>query len=159
MFRRIAVITALVLGLVGCESRQLHLLDADSEAWEAYRGRWVVINYWAEWCKPCREEVPELNRFFSLFQQQVAVLGVNFDQPGEAELRRQVEVMGVNFPVLMQDPFALLGYSRPAVLPTTLIFTVDGKLQHTLVGPQSVESLQRRLKLASTSVLPLGERE
>lgn len=56
--------------------------------------------------------------------------------------------MGVRFPVLMRDPAQRLGYERPSVLPTTLIFDAEGELQHTLVGPQKLELLRGVLKLS-----------
>ena len=53
---------------------------------EQLEGQWLVINYWAEWCKPCRTEIPELNRLAVALEGQGArVLGVNFDAlQGEA---------------------------------------------------------------------------
>jgi len=46
---------------------------------DTLKGRWVLINYWAEWCKPCLEEIPELNTFAEAHSEQVSVLGVNYD--------------------------------------------------------------------------------
>jgi thiol-disulfide isomerase/thioredoxin len=104
------------------------------------RGQWVLINYWATWCKPCIQEIPELN---ALAQQYpgVTVLGVNFDGTRGEELARQVSELGIEFPILEQDPAAALGTNRPSVLPTTLVLGPDGELRATLIGPQTLESL------------------
>ncbi len=107
---------------------------------ESLRGQWVVVNYWAKWCKPCIKEIPELNALDRQYPQ-VAVLGVNFDGLSGAELEQQVSELGIAFPILPEDPAAALGTDRPVVLPTTLVLDPDGKLVHTLVGPQTLESL------------------
>lgn len=105
-----------------------------------YRGRWLVVNYWAKWCKPCIKEIPELNSLNEKYPQ-VAVLGIDYDAATGAELQKQIETLGITFPVLLQEPSAQLGIELPAVLPTTLIINPDGKLVQTLVGPQTIESL------------------
>nr|CAI78762.1 putative thioredoxin [uncultured Gammaproteobacteria bacterium] len=107
---------------------------------EELRGHWVVINYWAQWCKPCIEEIPELNALDRTYDQ-VTVLGVNFDGATGQELAQQQQQLGVAFATLEADPSEDLGIPRPVVLPTTLIVSPDGELTQTLVGPQTLESL------------------
>ena len=105
-----------------------------------YQGRWLVINYWAKWCKPCIKEIPELNALDAHYPQ-VTVLGVNYDGARGPELQQQVDKLGVAFPTLLTEPSAQLGVQLPGVLPTTLVLNPDGKLVQTLVGPQTLESL------------------
>ncbi len=107
---------------------------------EELRGQWVVINYWAQWCKPCIEEIPQLNALDAQYAQ-VTVLGVNYDGASGAELEQQRQKLGVAFASLEADPAAQLGTPRPVVLPTTLILDPAGQLVATLVGPQTLESL------------------
>lgn len=109
-------------------------------ALDELRGRWVVINYWAEWCKPCIEEIPELNALHEAYDT-VAVLGVNFDGATGADLEAQIQSLGVTFPTLEHDPSGQLGIPRPVALPTTLIVSPEGELKSTLLGPQTLESL------------------
>ncbi len=106
---------------------------------EQLRGQWVVINYWAIWCKPCIQEIPELNALNEL--PGVTVLGVNYDGDAEEILAQQIKQLGIDFEVLATDPASLLGTTRPMVLPTTLILDPAGALQDTLVGPQTLASL------------------
>lgn len=105
-----------------------------------YEGRWVVINYWAEWCKPCIKEIPELNALDRKYEQ-VAVLGVNYDGNTGDQLQAQITALKIDFPTLLEDPSGVLGVALPSVLPTTLILDPDGQLMTTLVGPQTLESL------------------
>jgi thiol-disulfide isomerase/thioredoxin len=103
------------------------------------QGQWVVINYWAVWCKPCAQEIPELNTLAEL--PGVTVLGVNFDGAGGEELEQQLRQLDIRFPTLEVDPAVELGVARPVVLPTSLVIDPSGKLRETLVGPQTLQSL------------------
>ena len=125
----------LALALTACSGE-----PAPGDELSELRGRWVVINYWAEWCKPCIKEIPELNELAREYQD-LAVVGVNFDGAVGEELADQISQLGIAFPVLAEDPAARLGIPRPAVLPTTLILDPQGRLAQTLVGPQTLESL------------------
>lgn len=102
-------------------------------------GRWTFVNYWAQWCKPCIKEIPELN---TLHQREgVRVLGVNYDGAEGEELQSQLEKLGVEFPTLATDPAPRYGIDRPQVLPTTLVISPSGELMQILVGPQTEQSL------------------
>jgi thiol-disulfide isomerase/thioredoxin len=108
-----------------------------------YKGQWVFVNYWAEWCKPCIKEIPELNQLH-IAHDNVTVLGVNFDgEIGEA-LREQEQTLGVEFPTLPYDPSAELGIERPKALPTTVIINPAGAVIDVLIGPQTEQSLLAR---------------
>lgn len=128
---------ALVLVLNGCSDTAPTTTEYTADE---HMGQWVVINYWARWCKPCIEEIPELNHFDQAYSN-VVVLGVNYDGAMGDELAEQLELLGIQFPTLSRDPYADLEIPRPAVLPTTLIINPQGKLHHTLVGPQTLASL------------------
>jgi thiol-disulfide isomerase/thioredoxin len=109
------------------------------------RGQWVVINYWAQWCKPCIKEIPELNTLDQKYPQ-VTVLGVNYDGATGEELAVQRAKFGIEFTALSNDPASQLGTPRPIVLPTTLILDPTGQLSATLVGPQTLASLVQAIE-------------
>ena len=136
----VAAITALLLTACSEPGTELpdHLLPVLDKG--SYEGQWVVINYWAQWCKPCIKEIPELNALDRKYDQ-VAVLGVNFDAVRGAELQAQIDQLGIEFPILLEEPSAALGTQMPQVLPTTLILNPAGKLVATLIGPQDLASL------------------
>ena len=125
---RIALVFLSSLMLVSCSSEQSGIIP----------NQWNVVNYWAIWCKPCREEIPELNQLNQI--DNVVVLGVNFDRKvGEALVSDTAE-LGIEFTII-DDPAPHLDITRPSVLPTTLILSPDGDLVATLVGPQTAESI------------------
>ena len=112
----------------------------------ALGNRWLVVNYWAVWCAPCREEIPELNRL--ALRGRVDVYAVNFDEVQGDTLLQQAAELDIQFPLLASDPGARLGIARPTVLPTTLILTPEGDLATRLIGPQTLESLEREIAAA-----------
>ncbi len=111
-----------------------------------FEGYTVFVNYWAEWCEPCREEVPELNRFQQKYPDRVRVVGVNFDGATEEALVQQERKLGIEFPTLGQDPRRARGIDPPRGLPETLVFDQSGALVEVLVGPQHLEDLEGVLR-------------
>ena len=131
---RLALVFLSGLALLGCSSEPTSIVSS----------QWNVINYWAIWCKPCREEIPELNQLNQV--ENVVVLGVNFDGKfGEALISDAVD-LGIAFDVI-DDPASNLNISRPSVLPTTLVLSPEGTLVATLVGPQTAESIMAYIDL------------
>ncbi len=130
---RSALYMATALLLTGCVG--------DPSPGSDWAGRWVAINYWAEWCTPCLEEIPELNEFAAVNPDNSVVIGVNYDGASGEELERLVNKFGIGFDVIA-DPADRLGYRRPVVLPTTIIIDPRGEVVDTLLGPQTLESLQ-----------------
>lgn len=113
---------------------------------ERLDGQWLVINYWAEWCGPCRTEIPELNALARQHEAQaVMVLGVNFDGLQGEALNRAVQALGIEFTVLEQDPAARYELPRNEVLPVTYIVDNQGRMRERLLGEQSAAGLNARL--------------
>ena len=126
--------------LAGCQSERGP--SSGTEPTETdYLGRWLVINYWAEWCAPCREEIPELNRLARHQPDRIAVVGINFDGISGAELDRAVEAMGIEFATADLTLATSYNYPHPRVLPTTIIIDPAGNVIHQLQGPQSYAGL------------------
>jgi thiol-disulfide isomerase/thioredoxin len=113
---------------------------------EQLEGQWLLINYWAQWCGPCRSEVVEFNKLAQqLEDQSVTVLGVNFDQLQGVELSQASSALGINYRVLAQDPAARWQLPRSEVLPVTYIIDAQGQLRERLLGEQTAAGLRARL--------------
>lgn len=125
----------------------LEFLSGERRAVEDFRGSWLFVNYWAEWCAPCLEEIPELNELHEE-SAEVFVVGVNFDQLDAETMRPQVEQLGIRFPVTVADPGDVLGVSLPEVLPSTYVFAPSGEMVRVLRGPQTLEALHGAMRLA-----------
>jgi thiol-disulfide isomerase/thioredoxin len=135
---------ALSVLLAGCvdsaPSNPLRLADGSTTSPSQWQGDWVLINYWADWCGPCREEVPELNHL-NASEEGFSVLGVNYDYLEGVELQASIDSLGIAFPTLIDDPQILLGYDEATVLPMSVLISPEGVLHRILVGPQTAETL------------------
>lgn len=130
----------LTVALAGCsQSVEMPLSDGETLEWESLRGDWVFVNYWAEWCKPCYEEIPELNDLDE--QSGITVLGVNFDGEKGESLRQVMADMGIRFQVLEEDPALEFGWDKPLALPATMVVNPEGKLIEARFGEQTKEEL------------------
>ncbi len=141
-------IAALGLGLILAGCAQDIGVDQHGRkvAVERLEGQWLVINYWAQWCAPCRTEIPELNELdVELRDQSVWVLGVNFDALQGEKLSQATEEMGITFTVLAQDPAERFQLPRNEVLPVTYLIDPQGRMRERLLGEQSAERLKARL--------------
>lgn len=134
----------LTLTLTSCGDKKpsYTLIDGGEIKFSELQGRVVFINYWAEWCKPCRKEIPELNALHQQFSDQALVLGVNFDNAQNDQLKNQTKAIGIKFPVLTTDPRLLFGVKASGVLPETLVIDRHGMLHEVLLGPQTIEKLE-----------------
>ena len=135
------LILLIYLSLVSCdrsESDDSYLKQAPNVV---LTGKWIVINYWATWCGPCREEIPELNRLSREQPESLKVFGVNFEPVSADEMEENINEMGILFPVFPEDPYEQFGYERPLVLPTTIVISPEGSIHAELVGPQTRDSI------------------
>lgn len=148
MGRPLQMVMGLCAGLllVGCAEDWGVDQHGRKVAAEQLDDQWLVINYWAEWCKPCRTEIPQLNQLEQQLRGKGArVLGVNFDALQGERLARAAEAFDIRFTVLAQDPALRLQLPRNDVLPVTYIIDADGRLRERLVGEQTAAGLQARL--------------
>jgi peroxiredoxin len=129
--------------LAGISHAEIMLNDiyGRTTAFSALKGKWVLINYWAEWCQTCLDEIPELNRFYETHQQKDIVLfGVNYDNQALFEQQRQAHRFNISYPNL-QDPARDLRLGDISGVPVTFIFNPEGALVKTLYGGQSAKNL------------------
>ena len=121
--------------LEGIDGKTYHLAD--------YRGKWVLVNYWATWCPPCREELPELELFHNNHKAKDAVvLGVAMERIKKERLQAFVEDQFLSYPILMMQPTASTELGRVPGLPTSYLINPQGELAARQVGPITVKDLE-----------------
>lgn len=108
------------------------------------QGKWVLINYWASWCEPCIEEIPELNRLYQqIDKNKLALFAVNYDmQPVEMQQQLTSE-NHIHYPALKEDPAEALQLGDIRGVPVTFIFNPQGILTNTLYGGQTANGLKK----------------
>ena len=110
-----------------------------------YKGRWVIVNYWATWCPPCLEEVPDLVALYdSRKNKDVMLLGVVFDFKDTAEVSAYVDDMLMSYPIVLGNDEVVRQIGSAEVMPTTFIYNPRGelvKIKRGLVTKAYLESL------------------
>jgi thiol-disulfide isomerase/thioredoxin len=110
-----------------------------------YQGKWVLINYWATWCPPCLEEVPDLVALYDERKgKDLVMIGVAVDYKSEQEVARFVDDMLISYPIVLGTPKVIQAIGSAEVLPSTYIYNPQGKLvkiKRGLVTKQYIENL------------------
>ena len=104
------------------------------------RGRVVLINFWATWCKPCEDEMPAMERLYrALAPQGFALLAISVDEAAEpvAEFR---ERLGLSFPILLDPEKQVARAYQTFRFPETLLIGADGVVVERYIGPKEWDS-------------------
>lgn len=136
------IATLLVIFLAGCSKPDFDTTSGSGGNFS--QGKWLIINYWATWCGPCREEIPDLNALAAQ-RDDIKIYGVNYDNLRGDALKDAITEMGIQFDSMLVDPSPQLAVPRPKVLPTTLLISPAGAVSETLTGPQTTEMLNAAL--------------
>jgi thiol-disulfide isomerase/thioredoxin len=101
---------------------------------EAYKGKVVLLNFWATWCGPCRAEIPSLIRIQETYKDRLQIIGMDVDDDNEEQLRAFVKDQGINYPVAMTPLPMRLAYGGIAALPTLFVINQDSRVVQKHVG-------------------------
>src|SRR3954470_19176573 len=98
------------------------------------RGKVILVNFWATWCPPCREEIPDLIALQAKYKDQLQIIGVSQDSGSVDEVRRFAAQHGMNYPTVMSSVEIETLFPGVYALPTSFILDRDGKLAQKHVG-------------------------
>ncbi len=117
---------------------ELYSLSGQKVSLSMYKGKVVLLNFWATWCPPCREEIPSLNALYQMLHPEgLEILGVSEDNSGLDAVKPFVNRFGIVFTVLL-DPSRKVGalYSIGGV-PETFLIDKNGIVRYKFVGPKN----------------------
>jgi peroxiredoxin len=125
----------------------LTALDGKQVTLSSYRGRPVVLTFFASWCHPCEEDMPVLERAQRDSGNRVAIVGINY-QDFASDTRDFVNRLGVTFPALVEDSTSNPVAKRYDVhaMPDTVFIDADGVVQNRLYGPVTTDDLKHALQ-------------
>jgi len=140
----------LLLGTsLSCSQPEFEISNGDVYRLSNYQGQWLLINYWAVWCKPCVAEIPELNEIDQ--REDISVFGYNFDNNRGELLQAQVEKLNIMFPLLINDPAEKFGQKTPTALPATMLIDTSGQFRVWLLGPQTQQTIKDQISALSSA--------
>ena len=109
-----------------------------------YKGRWVVVNFWATWCVPCIQEIPEIAQFHRA-HDDVVVIGVAIDAEDAAKVKQFAVKVGHDYPLVLADDRVEKQFGPIRALPTTRIYDPKGKLVYDKPGRVDRKFLEEKL--------------
>lgn len=135
------------LPLVHAIDMPLHRIDGEIHNLNDYKGKWVVVNYWATWCPPCIAEMPDLQAFHDEHAKRDAVvIGVNVEDLSSNQLSNFLETYSITYPVYMGSMQGESPLGTVPGLPTTFMVSPAGTVEARQVGSVTSEMIENFIK-------------
>lgn len=112
----------------------LERVDGELISLSDYKGKVIILNFWATWCMPCRQEIPSLVKLQKKYQNDVVVLGISMDTNGPDVVPDFVDRFGINYPVLYGDGRVANRYGGVTGIPTTFVIDRDFLVKRRYIG-------------------------
>ncbi|MFC0189754.1 peroxiredoxin family protein [Fictibacillus aquaticus] len=123
----------------------LENLEGQTVSLKDYRGKKVILNFWATWCPPCRKEMPDMQKFYNKNQDSdIEILAVNLthSEKNKSDISEFTDEYGVTFPILLDEKGETVKQFKAAAIPTTYFIDTEGTVQKVYVGPVSESYLE-----------------
>ena len=118
-------------------------IDGVEKTLSDYRGKWVVANYWAIFCPPCRVEIPDLIKFVEDHPDEIVVLGMDAGMDDDETLREFAEEQGINYPIIPTQDSTMYGFGEVRGIPTSFVISPEGELVDTHIGILTYDDLTK----------------
>jgi len=124
--------------LVNIEGKNVSLSD--------YKGKVVIIDFWATWCGPCRRGIPDLIDLQNKYKDKLAVIGISLDMANtKPKVPDFVNQMGINYPIVYFDDKVINDYGGINAIPTTFIIDKNGNIVKKIVGLYPKSEIEKQL--------------
>jgi len=124
----------------------LSTINGEQTKLSNYRGKKVILNFWASWCPPCKAEMPNIEKFYKENKDQdVIVLAVNLTtaEKNKNDVQQFIKDQGLTFPVLLDEQGKVGNMYQTFTIPTSYIINTKGIVQQKFVGPMSEEIIKK----------------
>lgn len=151
--RAIALVTLLLVSATAVASETQKVqnfsfkdIDGKAHQFSEYKGKWVIVNYWATFCGPCVAEIPALNSVAKRFKDKAVVLGMEAGETPTDELKQFMEQKKIAYPVIPTQDSTMFALGLVYGVPTTFIVNPEGEIVDTHMGAITSAMLQNYLR-------------
>ncbi|HXC70682.1 MAG TPA: TlpA disulfide reductase family protein [Pyrinomonadaceae bacterium] len=144
----IALVPASVLGqTVKAPQFKLRDINGRTVRLSDYRGKVVLINFWATWCPPCRAEMPDLVQLQRDYAKQgLQIIGITYPPETKTRVRRFARSLKVNYPIILGTREIKARYSSEETLPLTVVINRNGAISDIISGILLPEEFDEKIK-------------
>ena len=107
---------------------ELKTLSGENAKLSDYQGKKVMLNFWATWCAPCKEEMPDMEEFHKQYGEEIEILAVNIDP--QFDVQQFVTDYGITFPILLDEKDEVNTMYQLLTIPTTYFIDEKGVIRH-----------------------------
>ncbi len=112
-----------------------------------FKGKVVIVDFWATWCPPCRKGIPDLIELQNEYKDKVAVIGISLDRENtKAGVPSFVDRMGINYPVVYFNDKVIIDFGGVNAIPTTFIIDQNGNIVKKMVGLYPKSEYESKIK-------------
>jgi thiol-disulfide isomerase/thioredoxin len=111
-----------------------------------FRGKVVIVDFWATWCPPCRKGIPDLIELQNEFKDKLVVIGVSLDQDTKPDVVPFIKKYGINYPVVYGTNQVIMDYGSINAIPTSFVINKEGKIVDKHIGLVPKSDLETKIK-------------
>ena len=146
MISRLGLFLCLLLGAFSAQAFTFTDSKGKTQSLQQYKGKWVLVNFWATWCPPCLEEIPDLVALHEDKKNNLVVIGVAMDYRDPKEVLQFSDQMMISYPMVLGNPKLATQVGSIPGLPTTYLYNPQGKQVAYNVGAVTRDGIERYIR-------------
>ena len=128
---------------------ELTKLDGTNVKLSDLKGKKVILNFWATWCGPCQQEMPDMEAFYKEHKENVEILAINYTSSekggGEEKVSNFAKEKGITFPILLDKNIDVTTAYKVITIPTSYFIDTKGVIQDKFIGPMTQKEMEKRV--------------
>jgi thiol-disulfide isomerase/thioredoxin len=145
----LVVLSSAALGQDKGDGQQLELKDTEGRALRLsdYKGKVVLLNFWATWCAPCRAEMPDLIKWQREYRRHgLQIIGVTYPPEDPAEVRKLIKSVNVNYPIALGEKQTKAIFDEGETIPISVVIDKSGMVREVIKGIIFPEEFEQKIK-------------